>query len=131
MSARRFSKKNRRKRYKACDDAAQRACFSEENKNRGVVPAKLLIAANLRPVTPSVRNMVALLAWGASHCSLFLPAQRPPFIRHRRREGVSQLTAAARGFCNHAARGERTVQGAKGKKKDHQLVVSFLWRLIP
>ena len=50
------------------------------------------------PVTPSVRNMVALLAWGASHCSLFLPAQRPPFIRRRRREGVSQLTAAAHSF---------------------------------
>ena len=36
--------------------------------------------AKLEPVTPSVRNMVALLAWGASHCSLFLPAQRPPFL---------------------------------------------------
>ena len=29
----------------------------------------------LEPTTLSVRNIVALLAWGASQCSLFLPAQ--------------------------------------------------------
>ena len=27
----------------------------------------------LEPMTPSVRNIVALLAWSASHCSVFLP----------------------------------------------------------
>ena len=32
----------------------------------------------LEPTTPSVRNIVALLACGAAHCSLFLPAQRLP-----------------------------------------------------
>ena len=30
----------------------------------------------------------------ASHCSLFLPAQRTCFISHRERKSVSQLTAA-------------------------------------
>ena len=29
----------------------------------------------LEPTTLSVRNIVALLAWSASQCSLFLPAQ--------------------------------------------------------
>ena len=29
----------------------------------------------LEPTTLSVRNIVALLAWSASRCSLFLPAQ--------------------------------------------------------
>jgi len=29
-------------------------------------------------MTRSVRNIVAMLAWSASHCSVFLPAQAPP-----------------------------------------------------
>ena len=103
----------------------------------------------LEPVTPSVRNIVALLRLERLHRSVFLPAHRPLFLAlanivgllawsasqssvfahsnlslfppsaalrdspHRRREGVSQLTAAAHGFCNHAAAGVCTACGTQ------------------
>ena len=67
----------------------------------------------------SVRNIVGSLAWSASQSSVFAHSNLslfppPAALRdspHRRREGVSQLTAAARGFCSHAAANAFTACG--------------------
>ena len=51
------------------------------NLNFTVLPAESYASAflappvGLEPTTLSVRNIVALLAWSASQCSLFLPAR--------------------------------------------------------
>ena len=44
-------------------------------KSRSVERDFLAPQVGLEPTTLSVRNIVALLAWSASQCSLFLPAQ--------------------------------------------------------
>ena len=49
-------------------------------KEKALNPLRLKASAlappvGLEPTTLSVRNIVALLAWSASQCSLFLPAQ--------------------------------------------------------
>jgi len=57
--------------------------LSEKNKKEHPIPFglnALLLAppVGLEPTTPSVRNIVVLLAWSASQDSLFLPAQALP-----------------------------------------------------
>ena len=86
--------------------------------------ASLFLPAH-RPPFLALANIVGLLAWSASQSSVFAHSNLslfppPAALRdspHRRREGVSQLTAAARGFSNHAAAGERTVQRSQRERK--------------
>ena len=47
----------------------------------------------------SVRNIVALLAWSASHCSVFLPAQSLPSSATG--GGNARATTPRRGFAPH------------------------------